>query len=110
MGNDGPHTRMMRIDQSRLPVPEPAMFTIPEAADLRRLLLRLEDDDVDAHVFAERLVKHPGLSSYVIAFANYRARSPDSQIIDPIHASAFLGINGLHEVLKPLLDTQLKAA
>ena len=95
-------TPKFRIDAPELTLPKPHAFDLPQAADIRRLAKWLERDDVTLGEFGEKLARYPGLSRYVIAFANYSAVRREGVIREPVHAAAFLGVSSLRRILEPL--------
>ena len=100
---DGAAPKKLRLDKAELKPPVPHAFQLPDISDIRRLAKWLDRDDLTLNEFGEKLARYPGLSRYVIAVANFRAVDSESMIREPVHASAYLGINGLQRVFTPLL-------
>lgn len=102
-------TPKLRIDGAELKPPTPHAFSLPRPSDIRRLALWLERDDVTLNEFGEKLARYGGLSRYICAVASYRGRAKEAIIRDPVHASAFLGIRNLQDVLRPLTEAPATA-
>lgn len=92
----------IRIDKAELAAPKPHAFQLPDASDIRRLARWLDRDDLAINEFGEKLSRYPGLSRYIVAVANHKAAHREAMIREPVHASAYLGINGLQQILSPL--------
>ncbi|MCA9051328.1 MAG: hypothetical protein KDA89_21470 [Planctomycetaceae bacterium] len=99
---EGKATPRFRVDAAHDPPPTPHLYTLPAPADIRRLALWLERDDVTMNEFGEKLGRYSGLSRYVIAHANWTTRNRDHNIHSPTHAAAFLGSRRLQNLLQPL--------
>lgn len=95
-----------RLDEPHRKPPNPHLFDLPRKPEIRLLLLQLDDEDLELRRFARRLSLFPGLNRYVVAMANYRMADRGRRINDSAHASAVLGIRGLHRTLEPLLDLE----
>lgn len=96
-------TPRFRVDGAELRPPTPHAFALPASSEIRLLTMWLLREDVTLSEFGERLSKFGGLSRYVCAVANYRGRRHEVMIRNPVHASAYLGIRGLQEILEPLV-------
>lgn len=102
--------RRWRLDEPHRKPPNPHLFDLPRKPEIRLLLIQLDDDDVDLRRFARRLSLFQGLDRYIVALANYRLAGRGHRVSDSSHASAVLGIRGLHDALRPLLEMEPPSA
>ena len=112
MANSPTGAKQWRLDEPHRKPPNPHMFELPKKPDIKLLLLQLDDKDLEIPKFAERLMRFPGLNRYMLATVNFRlsGKHKDHRINDSRHASALLGISGLHQLLEPLLDHEPRSS
>ena len=112
MANSPTGARQWRLDEPQRKPPNPHMFDLPKKPDIELLLLQLDDKDLEIPQFAERLTRFPGLNRYMLATVNYRlsGKQKEQRINDSSHASALLGISGLHRLLEPLLEHEPRSS
>ena len=104
------NTRTWRVDSAHRQPPQPKLFDLPNRYEIQRLLMLLDDEDLDLRQFSKELSPNPGLKRYLIACANFRLVSRDNRIRDAVHAFAYLGMRGMKEILFSLTTPESATA
>jgi hypothetical protein len=91
-----------RVDKPYFGPPAPKMFDLPNRYEIQRLLMLLDDDNLDWQKFAVEMAPNAGLQQYILAHANYFLPSRDNRIHNAVHAFAYLGMGRLKQMLHAL--------
>ena len=89
------------LDQSQRKTPNPHMFDLPE---IRLLIEQLEEPEFEYRTVARKRAAHLGLKRQVLVYVSFLLNSNELRILKPVHATVYLGIRRLHDLLDSLTE------